>query len=131
MLLLLPSIDEIFQMSNLVSGIISSLFYLGNCYTIIFSTVMTSKKGPKPLILLAGIFAVSGLLIISSSLSEWMLAFGVLLIGGSTGLVSPPYGAAIAFWIKPPLQGKANAWINVEKIGLQSAYTLFGLLMGH
>ena len=110
--LLLPNISSSFQMSDTVSGIISSLFYLAYCFTIIYSIVMTTNKGPKPMIMLAGGFAVSGMFMISASLNEWMLAAGVLLAGGSTGLVSPPYGAAIAFWIKEPLQGKANTWIN-------------------
>ncbi|MGP4070800.1 MFS transporter [Halobacillus sp. B29] len=110
--LLLPNISSSFQMSDTVSGIISSLFYLAYCFTIIYSIVMTTNKGPKPMIMLAGGFAVSGMFMISASVNEWMLAAGVLLAGGSTGLVSPPYGAAIAFWIKEPLQGKANTWIN-------------------
>lgn len=110
--LLLPNIHASFGMSDLVSGIISSLFYLAYCFTILYSTVMTSRKGPRQMILLAGSFALFGLLIISGARSEWVLALGVLLAGGSTGLVSPPYGAAIALWIKQPLQGKANTWIN-------------------
>lgn len=110
--LLLPDISASFRMSDTASGIISSLFYLAFCITIVYSTVVTTNKGPRPMIMLAGGFAVSGMLLISVSLNEWMLAAGVLLAGGSTGLVSPPYGSAIAYWIKAPLQGKANTWIN-------------------
>ncbi|WP_281658482.1 MFS transporter [Halobacillus sp. Cin3] len=110
--LLLPNISKSFIMSDTLSGIISSLFYLAFCFTIIYSTVITTNKGPRPMIMLAGGFAVSGMLMISASLNEWMLAAGVLLAGGSTGLVSPPFGSAIALWIKAPLQGKANTWIN-------------------
>ncbi|WP_138419766.1 MFS transporter [Aquibacillus sediminis] len=110
--LLLPDINQSLQMSETVSGMISSLFYLAYCITIIVSTVITTKEGPRSMILLAGLSASVGLLLMSSTPNVWILALGVLLAGGSTGLVSPPYGAAIALWIKETKQGKANTWIN-------------------
>lgn len=110
--LLLPGINESLEMSEFVSGMISSLFYLAYCFTIILSTVITSKEGPRRMIISAGLSAFVGLLLMSIAPNEWVLALGVLLAGGSTGLVSPPYGAAISLWIKENKQGRANTWIN-------------------
>lgn len=110
--LLLPEINKSLEMSEMVSGIISSLFYFSYCFTIILSTVITTKEGPRRMILLAGLSALIGLILMGITPNVWVLALGVLLVGGSTGLVSPPYGAAISLWIKGDKQGKANTWIN-------------------
>lgn len=110
--LLLPDINASLHMSEFVSGVISSLFYLAYCFTIILSTVMTTSGGPRKMILSAGLSAFFGLLLMAVTPNAWILAFGVLLAGGSTGLISPPYGAAISLWVKEDKQGKANTWIN-------------------
>lgn len=110
--LLLPAMNGSLEMSEFVSGMISSLFYLAYCFTIILSTVITTKEGPRRMIISAGLSAFAGLLLIGITPNVWVLALGVLLAGGSTGLISPPYGAAISLWIKEDKQGKANTWIN-------------------
>ncbi|MDQ0158895.1 MFS transporter [Alkalibacillus salilacus] len=110
--LLLPDINSTLNMSEFTSGLISSLFYLAYCFTIIYSTVLTTRDGPRKMILLAGAAAVVGLMIITMTPNAWVLGFGVLLAGSSTGLISPPYGAAISLWINRAEQGKANTWIN-------------------
>ena len=110
--LLLPEINKSLEMSEFVSGAVSSLFYLAYCITIVLSTVITTREGPRRMIILAGLSAFAGLLLMSVTPNAWVLALGVLFAGGSTGLVSPPYGAAISLWIKEDKQGKANTWIN-------------------
>ncbi|UOY89982.1 MFS transporter [Bacillus glycinifermentans] len=110
--LLLPEINESLEMTEFISGMISSLFYLAYCFTIILSTVITTREGPRRMIITAGISAFAGLLLMSISPNAWMLALGVLFAGGSTGLASPSYGAAISLWIQDDKQGKANTWIN-------------------
>ncbi|MBY7143827.1 MFS transporter [Virgibacillus sp. NKC19-3] len=110
--LLLPNINNSLEMSSFVSGIISSLFYLAYCFAIILSTVLTTDKGPRIMILAAGTSAFLGLLIMGTSPNVWLLGLGVLFAGASTGLVSPPYGASVSLWIEHKKQGKANTWIN-------------------
>lgn len=110
--LLLPGISESLNMSAFVSGMISSLFYLAYCFTVILATVLTTREGPRGMIITAGLSAFIGLLLIGISPNAWILALGVLFAGGSTGLVSPPYGAAISLWITEDKQGSANTWIN-------------------
>ncbi|WP_174615797.1 MFS transporter [Virgibacillus ihumii] len=110
--LLLPEINQSLGMSEYISGVISSLFYLSYCFTIILSTVITTTDGPRRMILLAGLSAFVGLLLMSITPNVWVLALGVIFAGGSTGLASPPYGAAISLWINEDRQAKANTWIN-------------------
>ncbi|TFJ91941.1 MFS transporter [Lentibacillus salicampi] len=110
--LLLPGMSESLDMSESVSGMVSSLFYVAYCFTIVLSTVMTTREGPGKMIFSAGLSAFVGLLLIAITPNVWVLALGVLLAGGSTGLVSPPYGAAVSLWMKEDKQGRANTWIN-------------------
>src|SRR5699024_8927099 len=93
--LFLPGISESLNMSQSVSGIVSSLFYLAYCFTVILATVITTREGPRRMILFAGLSAFAGLFVIGISPNVWVLVLGVLLAGASTGLVSPPYGAAV------------------------------------
>jgi predicted MFS family arabinose efflux permease len=110
--LLLPGISESLAMSEFVSGIMSSLFYLSYCFTVLFSTVTTTREGPRRMILYAGLSAFIGMLLIGGTPNTFILAAGVLFAGASTGFVSPPYGAAVSLWIEEDQQGKANTWIN-------------------
>lgn len=110
--LFLPNISRDMHISASTAGLISSLFYLSYCFTIIYSTLRTNKIGPKNMIMLSGLSVFMGLILISTSSNSLMLSLGVIFAGASTGLVSPPYGYTISLWIKWPEQGKANTWIN-------------------
>ena len=110
--LFLPGISNSLNMSQSVSGVVSSLFYLAYCFTIVLATVFTTREGPRRMILFAGLSAFIGLLLIGITPNVWVLILGVLLAGASTGLVSPPYGAAVSLWIEEANQGRANTWIN-------------------
>jgi predicted MFS family arabinose efflux permease len=110
--LLLPGISDSLEMSDSAASIISSLLYLSYCFTIVIATVLTTREGPRKMIISAGLSALAGLVLMAIAPNVWVLALGVLLAGASTGLVSPPYGAAISLWMKVDQQGKANTWIN-------------------
>lgn len=110
--LLLPDIQDSLQFSNLTSGTISALFYVAFCFTITISTIITIKKGPRKMIFAASLATLFGLLLMGLAPNIYILGLGVLLAGASTGLVSPPYGAAISLWIEEKKQGTANTWIN-------------------
>ncbi|MCD8879431.1 MFS transporter [Staphylococcus kloosii] len=110
--LFLPNISRDMHLSASSSGLISSLFYLSYCFTIVYSTLRTNKIGPKNMIMLSGLSVLIGLILISTSPNGLMLSLGAIFAGVSTGLVSPPYGYTISLWIKWPEQGKANTWIN-------------------
>lgn len=110
--LFLPSISNDLNLNATQAGLISSLFYLAYCFTIIYATLKTDSVGPKLMILFAGLSVLIGLMLISVSHAALLLAIAVIFAGGSTGLVSPPYGYAISLWVKWHEQGKANTWIN-------------------
>lgn len=110
--LFLPSINNDLKMGPTESGIISSLFYLSYCFSIIYSTLKTNKIGPRKMIILGGLFVFIGLILISIAPNSFILSLGVIFAGSSTGIVSPPFGYAISMWIRLHEQGKANTWIN-------------------
>ncbi|MEB7051304.1 MFS transporter [Mammaliicoccus sciuri] len=110
--LFLPSINNDLKMGPTESGIISSLFYLSYCFSIIYSTLKTNKIGPRKMIILGGLFVFIGLILINIAPNSFILSLGVIFAGSSTGIVSPPFGYAISMWIRLHEQGKANTWIN-------------------
>ncbi|MEB7434687.1 MFS transporter [Staphylococcus pasteuri] len=110
--LFLPDISKDLHLSASSAGIISSLFYLSYCFTIIYATLRTAKTGPKYMIMLASLLVILGLITISIASNALTLSLGVIFAGASSGLISPPYGYAISLWIKWEQQGKANTWIN-------------------
>ncbi|MEJ7494055.1 MFS transporter [Staphylococcus pasteuri] len=141
--LFLPDISKDLHLSASSSGIISSLFYLSYCFTIIYATLRTAKTGPKYMIMLASLLVILGLITISIASNALTLSLGVIFAGASSGLISPPYGYAISLWIKWEQQGKANTWINSgTSIGLvftgitamlvfidwRSVYLIYGII---
>lgn len=120
--LFLPDISQDLSLTPTQAGLISSLFYLSYCFSIIFATFKTDKVGPKNMIMAAGLSVLIGLILIGISPNLMILALGVLFAGASTGCVSPPYGYVISLWIKLEEQSKANTWINSgTSIGLMLA----------
>src|SRR5699024_11601747 len=67
--------------SSDLSGVVSSLFYLAYCFTVVLATVFTTREGPRRMILLAGLSAFIGLLLIGVTPNVWVLILGVLLAG--------------------------------------------------
>ncbi|ATH61682.1 putative MFS family arabinose efflux permease [Staphylococcus pasteuri] len=141
--LFLPDISKDLHLSASSAGIISSLFYLSYCFTIIYATLRTAKTGPKYMIMLASLLVILGLITISIASNALSLSLGVIFAGASSGLISPPYGYAISLWIKWEQQGKANTWINSgTSIGLvftgitamlvfidwRSVYLIYGII---
>ena len=141
--LFLPDISKDLHLSASSAGIISSLFYLSYCFTIIYATLRTAKTGPKYMIMLASLLVILGLITISIASNALTLSLGVIFAGASSGLISPPYGYAISLWIKWEQQGKANTWINSgTSIGLvftgitamlvfidwRSVYLIYGII---
>lgn len=141
--LFLPDIAQSLNMTSSTSGIISSLFYISYCITIIYSTIYSTEYGPKPIIISAGLSALIGLISIGLAPNVWILAFGVIMAGSSTGLISPPFGLAISLWISAHRQSSANTWVNSgTSIGLvfaglstmllplewRNVYLIYGLL---
>jgi predicted MFS family arabinose efflux permease len=110
--LFLPEMREAFGLSPSLLGAIGAGSYLAYCVAIIVSLVYTSRSGPRRMAVAAGSAAVVGMATVALSPAAWVLALGILVAGGSTGLASPPMGEAVARSIRKGVQDRANALIN-------------------
>jgi predicted MFS family arabinose efflux permease len=73
--------------------------------------VFTCRAGPRFMAVAAAAVAVVGMATVASAPTAWVLALGVL-VGGSSGLASPPMGEAVATTVSEESQDRANALIN-------------------
>jgi len=107
-----PEFRAEFDLTGTVIGTIGAGSYVGYCAAIVWSSVMTSRWGPRRVAVLAGSVATAGLVVVAVAPTAWLLATGLLLAGSSTGLASPPLAAAIAGWIPRPSQDRAQTLVN-------------------
>ena len=110
--LFLPEMREAFGLSPSLLGAIGAGSYLAYCVAVIVSLVYTSRTGPRRMAVAAGTAAVVGMAVVAAAPAAWVLALGILVAGGSSGLVSPPMGEAVARSIRKGVQDRANALIN-------------------
>ena len=110
--LFLPEMREAFGLSPSLLGAIGAGSYLAYCVAIVVSLVYTSRTGPRRMAVAAGTAAVVGMATVALSPAAWVLALGILVAGGSTGLASPPMVEAVARSIREGVQDRANALIN-------------------
>ncbi|MDR6225711.1 MFS transporter [Desmospora profundinema] len=110
--LLLPEFSRNLGLDTVTSGIIASGSYFSYCMAIVLSTFMTSRLGPRIVIIMAGLTACLGMFTMAISHHPGMFALGVWMAGASTGLASPPYAAVVSQKISKGLQERANTWIN-------------------
>ena len=107
-----PQLGEEFALSATLSGIIGAGSYVGYCTAIGVSAMLTARLGPRVVVLLAGLFATVGLLVVAVAPSAGVLAVGVLVAGSSTGLASPPLAAAVARWVREDVRDTAQTVVN-------------------
>ncbi|MCT1577745.1 MFS transporter [Oceanobacillus kimchii] len=110
--LMLPYIRESLSISQSVSGVISSLSYFAYCIAIIMAMIFAVKIGSKNIIMIAGLFSITGLGLIAGSTNSLLLGMGVFIAGLSTGLASPPYADIVSTKINPDKKDQTNSWIN-------------------
>lgn len=89
--LMLPYINETMNMDQSTSGLISSFTYIAYCIAIIIVMACSNKITPRNILMVAGLFSIMGLGIISISSNPAVLGLGIFLAGLSTGFSSPPY----------------------------------------
>ncbi|MFD1336648.1 MFS transporter [Oceanobacillus iheyensis] len=110
--LMLPYIRESLTISQSVSGVISSLSYFAYCIAIIMAMIFAVKIGSKNIIMIAGLFSITGLGLIAGSNNSLLLGMGVFIAGLSTGLASPPYADIVSTKINTDKKDQTNSWIN-------------------
>ena len=109
--LFLPDISNDLKLSASSAGLISSLFYLSYCFTIVYATLRTAKTGPKYMIMLASMLVILGLFMISISPNALTLSLGSYSLAQVLINLSTLWLRHF-LWIKWEQQGKANTWIN-------------------
>lgn len=128
--LFLPEIRTDLALSPAIGGVIAGGSFLGYCVAIVASAWLTERYGPRPVAVGAGLVATTGLALIAMAPSAPMLALAVLFAGSSTGLASPPLGAAVAHVVRAERRDATNTIINA---GTSAGVALSGpvaLLLG-
>lgn len=107
-----PVLTDEFGLSSTLVGVIAAGSYIGYCAAIIASAAVTRRLGPRLVATGAGIVATLGMTMVALAPSAWVLAFGVLIAGSSTGIASPPLAAAIAHRIRGAAGDRAQTIVN-------------------
>jgi predicted MFS family arabinose efflux permease len=109
--LFLPEMRDSLDLSESVLGLIGAGSYAGYYFAVLGALVFTCRAGPRFMAVAAAAVAVVGMATVASAPTAWVLALGVL-VGGSSGLASPPMGEAVATTVSEESQDRANALIN-------------------
>jgi len=107
-----PTFQSEFALNATWSGWIGSGGYVGYCLAIVLSAVLTPRWGPRRVAVLAGVVATTGIGVVAVASSAPLLAVGLVVAGSSTGIASPPLAAAVARWVRRPVQDRAQTLVN-------------------
>lgn len=94
--LFVPAFRAEFGLDATAAGAMASAGYVGYCVAVVVAAAATTRWGPRPVAVLAGVCAAAGTALVAVAPSTAVLACGVVLAGSSTGLASPPLARAVA-----------------------------------
>ncbi|MBO1001126.1 MFS transporter [Pseudogracilibacillus auburnensis] len=117
----LPDIAESLELTEAASGAISSLAYLAYCLALLTSSVFIYRTGAHTVVQMAGFCAVVGMIGIAIAPNLYVLTFGVLVAGLSSGWASPALSQVAVSNLQPSDRDRGNTWINTG--------TSFGLIL--
>ncbi|MDX1609166.1 MAG: MFS transporter [Halofilum sp. (in: g-proteobacteria)] len=110
--LFVPPIRADLGLSPDVIGIVGSLAFVSFILASMVAPVLAHRLGARNTAVLAGLFAVGGLMLISQARDEFMLGAGVFACGLCTGLMMPALSSAVQSVVSPGLQDRVNAVMN-------------------
>ncbi len=110
--LFLPEIRLEFGLSTETVGLIAGSSYMGYLAATFLGSWLSTAVGPRLPILLGGLAAAYGMMVIATATGPLMLALGVFLAGTSPGLAYPPFSDVIVRHTEPGKQNTIYAWIN-------------------
>ncbi|SDF45056.1 Predicted arabinose efflux permease, MFS family [Limimonas halophila] len=120
--LILPSIRADIAMTSTLAGVIGALPFVSFVLAILAAPTVARTLGVRWAATVAAGFALAGLAAIANAPGPWVLAFGVLTCGISTGLSTPVMASAVNMTVRPALQGRVNAAINAgTSLGVAAA----------
>ncbi|HJO92753.1 MAG TPA: MFS transporter [Victivallales bacterium] len=110
--LFLPDIQHTFGLNVEWLGIIGSSSYLGYLIASLLTGIFTKKFGPKIPLIISGVTAVTGSLLIALSFNSFVLFAGVCIAGMSPAFSFPPLTEYVTMRLKGNRKNKAIAIIN-------------------
>lgn len=110
--LFVPVIRDGFNLDQATVGAIGSASYLGYLLATLVSPLLVRRFSPRLPIILGGITATLGMLLVALAGNPLWLALGVTLAGCSPGLAYPPLSDAIKQLCRAEKQSRYYAIIN-------------------
>lgn len=110
--LFLPDIRQEFSLGTETIGMIAGLSYMGYLMATFAGSWLSTVFEPRLPILLGGVAATAGMVMIGLASEPWVLALGVFVAGASPGLSYPPFSDVIVRNTAPGRQNAIYAWIN-------------------
>ena len=110
--LFLPEFQQTYGLSHEWLGLIASASYGGFILAALYASWVSGLRGPRLPVVLGGVSATLGMLIISVSDTVWGLALGVVIAGASPGFSYPPLSDAVMRMIQAKDQNRTYTIIN-------------------
>jgi|tagenome__1003787_1003787.scaffolds.fasta_scaffold20929349_2 predicted MFS family arabinose efflux permease len=110
--LLLPEIRSDFGLSSASLGLIATGSYVAYLVTTAAMAGFGDRVAPQRPVVLGGLAAIAGMVLIACARSSWLLAAGVMVAGASAALAYPPFSTAVARSLPPERRGRALAMIS-------------------
>lgn len=110
--LLLPDMRAAFDVSNATLGLIATGSYLAYLAGTAAVGVAARRYGSAIPVVVGGLLAVAGMLIVAAARTPATLGAGVLIAGASAALAYPPFADAVARDVAEPRQGRLLAIIS-------------------
>lgn len=110
--LFLPEIRQEFGLSTTMLGLIASGSYAAFLVGTAVSSIVAARTGPRLPVVVGGISAAAGMLMIGLSQGPLVLAAGVVLAGSGSGWAYPPIPDAVARLVSEERRGRTLTAIN-------------------
>ncbi|MFG2501200.1 MFS transporter [Streptomyces sp. NPDC048441] len=123
--LFLPEFRRAFDLPVALVGLIASASYLGYVAALLLVGVLVTRLGPRPLVVIGGLFAAGGMGLVACARGPATLTAGLVLAGTSPGWVWAPYSDAVDRMLAPQLRERAMGAIAT---GTAFAVTVAGPL---
>ena len=110
--LLLPDMRNAFGLSRAALGLIASTAYASYLLAVASAGTLAARYGPRLVVVVGGVLAVLGMVVIALAPSGPVLAAGVFIAGASGGLVFPPFADVVADLLERRTRSRAMATIS-------------------
>lgn len=110
--LFLPEFQQTYGLSHEWLGLMASASYGGFILAAVYASWVSGLLGPRLPVVIGGMSAALGMLVISMSDTVWGLALGVVIAGASPGFAYPPLSDAVMRLIQAKHQSRTYTIIN-------------------